>query len=59
MTTEKMKIAAALRQTAAALRKEAAAHEEQKLVKCAQVLLAARGLNALQQIIKGASNDNH
>ncbi len=59
MTPDNMKIAAALRQTAVALRKEAQVHEEAKLLKCAQVLLAARGLNALQQIIEGASNANN
>ncbi len=59
MTPDNMKIVASLRQTATALRKEAQAHEEAKLLKCAQVLLAARGLNALQQIIEGASNANN
>ena len=57
MTSERVKIATALRQTAAALRKEAEKYEERKIEKCAQVLLAARGLGALQQIIKGASHE--
>ena len=59
MSPDNMKIAAALRQTAAARRKEAQIHEEAKLLKCAQICVAARGLSALQQIIEGASNANN
>jgi hypothetical protein len=56
MKNDRLKIAALLRQTAAALRKQAEVHEGAKLQKCAQVLIAARGLYALQQRIQGATH---
>jgi len=40
-----------LRKLAAELREKAAAYDEQKVVKCAQVLQAARALNILREKI--------
>ena len=51
MSTDNIKLAAAMRKTAEALRKEAAEHQKAHLEKCAQILVAARGLEALQQLI--------
>lgn len=46
-------LAAGLRKTAELLRKEEAKVEQQKTVKCAQVLTAARGLIQLQKNLGG------
>jgi hypothetical protein len=46
-------IAEGLRKTAAILRKEAEKIEQQKTVKCAQVLTAARGLLQLRRNLGG------
>ena len=47
-------LAEGLRKTAEILRKESAAIEQAKLVKCAQVLTATRGLIQLQKNLGGA-----
>jgi hypothetical protein len=54
MTTDNQKLAAQLREVAARFRKEAAALEAEAVVKCAQVLIAARGLDSLKRILRGA-----
>lgn len=45
-----------MRKIAADLRKEAAQQEHVHTEKCAQILVAARGLGVLQQLLKGAQN---
>jgi hypothetical protein len=47
------KLAEDLRGIAAGLRKEAAEVEKTAAVKCAQVLIAARGLQQLKSILNG------
>ena len=56
MANEK-ELAAAMREAAAMFRKEAQEIDSDKSIKCAQVLTAARGLEQLQTIIKGATNE--
>lgn len=48
-----LKLASDLRLIAADLRKQAAEVEQKTTVKCAQVLVAARGLQQLQRILRG------
>ena len=47
-------LAEGLRKTAEILRKEEAKAEQEKLIKCAQVLTATRGLIQLQMNLGGA-----
>jgi hypothetical protein len=47
--------ASKLREVAEQMRKEAADSEKAKMQKCAKVIVAARGLNELSNIIKGAN----
>ena len=48
-------LAEKLRDVARQMRKEAADQEQAKMQKCAKVVVAARGLNELSNIIKGAN----
>ncbi len=54
MATDKQKLAEQMRKTAAHFRKQAAELEKESVVKCAQVLTAARGLAQLKRILRGA-----
>ena len=51
------KVAAGMRKLAAELRTEHAKVEERKMQKCAQVLIAARGLYQLDRMVRGAEHD--
>ena len=52
--TDKQKLAIELRKTAAHFRRQAADLEQESVIKCAQVLTAARGLEQLKRILGGA-----
>jgi hypothetical protein len=53
------KIAEELRAQAAELRKTSEEVRDDKIVKCAQIVLAAKGLAALKDMLEtGVSNDN-
>ncbi len=54
MSPDNQKLAAQLRATAGHFRKEAAKLEADSVVKCAQVLTAAKGLAQLKRILRGA-----
>lgn len=54
MNKDNQQIAAQLREVAARFRKEAAELEAAATVKCAQVITAARGLDKLKRILRGA-----
>lgn len=47
-------LALSLRKLAAELRKEAQAQEQRKVVKCAQILVATKGLRVLKEQQEGA-----
>jgi hypothetical protein len=49
-----LELAAQFRKVAAELRKEAVETKKRHAIKCAQVLTAARGLNQLKRILRGA-----
>ena len=53
MTVSKQQLAASMRKIATALREEVDQHRQAHVEKCAQVLLAARGLSTLRQLMKG------
>lgn len=52
---ENIKLAADLRVIAAGMRKKAEEVRKQNMIKAAQVLTAARGLNQLQKILQGGA----
>ena len=54
MLNNKKELAAQLRKTASYYREEAVKLENKLAIKCAQVLTAAKGLNQLQRILRGA-----
>lgn len=54
MATDKQKLADQLRKTAAYFREQATELEKTAAIKCAQVLTAARGLDQLKRILRGA-----
>jgi len=51
-------IATLMRKLAAELRKESEVQERKHAEKCATILVAARGLSTLQQLIGGGSRGN-
>ena len=51
-------IATLMRKLAAELRKESEIQERKHAEKCATILVAARGLSTLQQLIGGGSRGN-
>ena len=53
MTPETQQLVTDLRKTAAALRQKTATTKQEKLVKSAQVITAARGLLDLRRILQG------
>jgi len=53
MSVDPKQISAKLREKAAELRKEAQTVEQNKVVKSAQILTAARGLSAFKKILQG------
>lgn len=52
--SDELKLAESMRKSAAEFRRKAQHIREKKMVKCAQVLTAARGLSQLQRILEGA-----
>ena len=54
MATDRQKLAEQLRKTAAYFREQAAELNKESAIKCAQVLTAARGLEQLKRILRGA-----
>jgi hypothetical protein len=48
-----VEISSNLRKLATVLRQKAAKNQENKAVKCAQILIAAQGLSQFQDILKG------
>lgn len=53
MTPQTQQLVTDLRKTAKELRKQAGSVEQEKLVKCAQVITAVRGLQELRKILTG------
>jgi hypothetical protein len=51
-------LAQSLRKVASVIREEAAKVESQRMYKCAQVLIAARGIAVLQDWLKGPKYGN-
>ncbi len=58
MNDTNKKIATMMRKIAAELRDEAEQYAVRHTEKCATILVAARGLGTLQQLIKGAPRGN-
>ncbi len=58
MKANRMQIAASMRKLAVALRDEAKQCQQAHHEKCAKILVAARGLGTLQQLLKGVSDAN-
>lgn len=57
MSIDKKKIATAMRKFAETLREEAEQRQKEYTEKCAQILVAARGLGTLQQLLKGVTRE--